>query len=187
MDNITDSFEKLYVQLKLDMYGRVVLIVFALLWWVLILNYLINQKMYYHPYTIVHCVVGVIMIYYVIQREYYLPFLGNAVFPCDSLEPKEPTNAQRTIHIEGLPSNVNVFYWAAEEDTSKEIEENPWLAYKKYANSGVIRTDSKGSVDLSIREPVKYRVPTGKTLERHVHYRYCIGDGMLSEVRTAFF
>jgi hypothetical protein len=187
MDNITDSFEKLYVQLKLDMYGRVVLIVFALLWWVLILNYLMNQKMYYHPYTIVQCIVGVIMSYYVIQREYYLPFLGNAVFPCDSLESKEPSNAQRTIHVENLPANVNVFYWAAEENDSKEIEENPWLAYKKYANSGITRSSSKGTADLSIREPVKYRVPTGTTLERHVHYRYCIGDGMLSEVRTAFF
>ncbi len=184
MDNI---MEELYTKLKLDMYGRVIMITCALVWWVLILNYLLNKKMYYHPYTIIHCIVGVVIMYYVIQREYYLPFLGNAVFPCDSLEPKEPNNAQRTIHIENLPPNVNVFYWAAEDDLSKEIEENPWLAYKKYTNSGITRTNDKGEVDLTIREPVKYRVPGGKLLERHVHYRYCIGNGMLSKVYTAFF
>lgn len=175
--------EDLYV----DIYGRMILIFISLLWWILILDFMV-QKNIYNFYFYIHCFFGFIILYYTIQKEFYLPFLNKTIFPCSLLQEKIPENATRTIHLDNLPPNVNIVYWAADSST-KDIETNPWMAYNKFLNSGITHSDSNGNADLEIREPVKYNVGkiNQKTLPKHVHYRYCQGDGFLSKVHTAMF
>ena len=134
----------------------------------------------------VYVLVGIAALVHLFSRDYYLPFLGKTVYPCGSLQPKVPANADMSVTIKVQP-NVNVIYWAAE--TNKEIVDNPWLAYSEYENTGVTRSDAQGNAVLRFRTPSSYKVPSmfgDKTLKAHVHYRTCGFNGMLTRVETVF-
>jgi uncharacterized membrane protein YuzA (DUF378 family) len=134
----------------------------------------------------IYVLVGISAITHLFSRDYYLPFLGKTVYPCGSLQLKEPANADMKVSIKVQP-NVNVIYWAAE--TNKEIVDNPWLAYSEYENTGVTRSDADGNAVLRFRTPASYKVPAmfgDKTLKAHVHYRTCGFNGLLSRVETVF-
>ena len=134
--------------------------------------------------TVVYVAVGVSALLHVVSRNYYLSFLGESAFPCDSMMGKVPEHADTQVRIQTLP-NVNVVYWAAE--THKEVSKNPWIAYAEYSNAGVTRSDVNGVATLRFRAPGSYKVAHGlKTLSPHVHYRICKFPGMLSEVQTVF-
>ncbi len=166
--------------------GRAGLVICAATWWLLILWKLVDAPSDKPWLLYTHLSLGVLVMYYVVQRDFYLWFLAKTVFPCEALTTKEPENAEVTVHLEGLPANVNVVYWGAEADATTDVAENPWLAYKKFANAGVARTNPDGSVDMSLRTPVPYKVPTGRVLPRHLHYRFC-EEGVLSSVKTIEF
>jgi hypothetical protein len=134
--------------------------------------------------NIVYILVGLSAVFHIMSRNFYLPFLGDAVFPCNSMVEKVPNDADTQVKIQVTP-NSNVIYWAAEEN--KEVVENPWIAYAEYSNAGVVRSDVNGVAILKFRTPASYKVPHGyKTLAAHVHYRVCSYPGMLSEVKTAY-
>lgn len=126
------------------------------------------------------------VIYNCFRRDYYLPFLGKTVFPCKSLKIVDPTNATLAVHLRNLKPNINVVFWASERKDKDIVVENPWDAYDKNANSGVCLSDEQGNAHFKIREPVAYRIPTGTVLQKHVHYRECIGNGMLGPVKTKY-
>ncbi len=133
---------------------------------------------------VVYIIVGLSSLIHIISRNYYLSFLGESVFPCDSMVEKTPENADTKVKIQTTP-NANVVYWAAE--THKEVSKNPWIAYAEYSNAGVTRSDVNGVAVLKFRTPGSYKVAHGyKTLNPHVHYRVCKFPGMLSEVETIF-
>lgn len=135
---------------------------------------------------VVYTLVGLAAIIHLFSRDYYLPFLGKCVYPCGSLTPKTPVDADITIKVTVEP-NVNVIYWAAEPNA--KVIDNPWLAYSEYENTGVARSNEKGEAVLKVRQPAAYKVPSlllEKTLKPHIHYRTCTMDGMLSRVETAF-
>ena len=136
--------------------------------------------------TIVICVASVI--YYAFSRNFYLPFLGWAVYPCGSLAEKVPAGADVSVNVKVAP-NANVIYWASEkpEPEAGEPIDNPWDAYANYENSGVVRADASGNAVLRVRSPVSYQVGVmKKTLSRHIHYRVCRHPGMLSDIKTVF-
>jgi len=121
------------------------------------------------------------------DRNFYLPFLGWAVYPCGSLAEKVPNNADKTVTIQ-VPPNVNVIYWAS-EPSNPELQpiSDPWEAYANYDNSGVVKADSNGKAVLRFRSPSSYKVGLfNTTLKTHVHYRICKHPGMLSDVKTVF-
>ena len=120
----------------------------------------------------------------VFRRNIYLPFLGETVYPCDNLIDKTPDSAELTVTVTDVPAGTKVVYWAAEPSTS--IVSNPWDAYGKYENSGVATSDKNGHVQLKFRKPTAYKVPSGRELKPHVHYRFCQESGILSEVRSVF-
>lgn len=133
---------------------------------------------------VVYIIVGLSSLIHIISRNYYLSFLGESAFPCDSMVEKTPENADTQVKIQTTP-NANVIYWAAE--THKEVSKNPWIAYAEYSNAGVTRSDVNGVAVLKFRTPGSYKVAHGfKTLRPHVHYRVCNFPGMLSEVKTVF-
>ena len=122
---------------------------------------------------------------YIIDRNFYLPFLGYSVYPCGSLSEKRPNNADISVSVKVKP-NVNVIYWASESSPiEKQPISNPWDAYANYDNAGVARANSDGNAVLWVRSPSSYRVGLfNRKLERHIHYRECNYSGMLSEVKT---
>jgi hypothetical protein len=135
-----------------------------------------------------HFIIMSSIAYHLNRRDFHLPFLGNAVYPCTSLMEKTPKNASLSIELFGLTPNVNVVYWASEQINNKSdvIIDNPWDAYDEYSNSGVGKTDDKGYIVVRIRPPIQYRIPTGKILKKHLHYRECIGKGMLGPVKSHY-
>lgn len=134
---------------------------------------------------VVYVLVGVAALVHIAKRNYYLPFLGDAVYPCGSLMEKTPERADTAVVVSATP-NANVIFWAAEP--SAQIAENPWLAYASYANAGVTKADAAGRATLRVRSPGRYRVGAmqQRTLPTHIHYRVCTYDGMLSPVKTVF-
>jgi hypothetical protein len=119
------------------------------------------------------------------NRNFYLPFLGYSAFPCGSMVEKVPADANTEVKVV-VPPNVNVIYWASENPNKlAEPISNPWDAYGNYDNAGVVKSDDSGVAILKVRMPVSYKVGLmHKTLNKHVHYRYCELAGMLSEVKT---
>jgi hypothetical protein len=116
------------------------------------------------------------------NRDYYLPFLGETVFPCEPLAEKIPDKASVEVIVNVEP-NSNIVYWASEEN-KKNIENNPITAYGHYSNSGVTRSNNDGVAILRIRKPVAYKIPSGRTLNTHVHYRVCKKGGLLGSIQT---
>jgi hypothetical protein len=135
---------------------------------------------------IIFCVIALLSaIYLASDRNTYLAFLGRAVYPCGDLPVKTPEGANTRIEVR-VPPNANVIFWASDKGDTRIID-NPWDAYKNYANSGVAKADINGTAVLNFRAPVGYKVNMNglsKELKPHVHYRYCLHPGMLSPVFT---
>jgi uncharacterized membrane protein YuzA (DUF378 family) len=133
-----------------------------------------------------YLLVGLAAVYLASKRDTYLPFLGKSAFPCGPLVEKEPSGADVSVTVLVKP-NSNIVYWAAEP--GQGTYENPWIAYDKYANSGVARSDAEGKATLNVRSPAGYKVNKigafEKTLKPHVHYRVCSHEGMMGPVLTA--
>ena len=149
-----------------------------------ITKYLLKYKL---SNLIIILSVSASIIYFMFDRNFYLPFLGWAVYPCGSLAEKVPLNADTSMVIQ-VPPNVNVIYWAS-EPSKKEDQPigDPWEAYANYDNSGVVKSDATGKAKLIFRSPSSYNVGLiNKTLKTHVHYRICKHPGMLSDVQTVF-
>lgn len=131
----------------------------------------------------IYFIISASALFFLFSRDYYLSFLGESVYPCNSLLEKIPYEADTTVQIHTVP-NSNVVYWAAE--SGSKVKDTPWLAYSKYENAGVTVSDENGLAILKVRNPASYRVPMKGQLQPHIHYRTCIGPGMLSRVETVF-
>lgn len=137
--------------------------------------------------TVIMVIIAASILMYVASRNFYLPFLGWAVYPCGSLAEKVPANADTTVNVKVKP-NANVIYWASEPTSVvQQPISNPWDAYANYDNSGVVRADSQGNATLRVRSPISYRVGLmGRELKRHIHYRVCNYSGMMSDIKSVF-
>ncbi len=125
---------------------------------------------------------------FLIRRDYFLPFLGQSVFPMHALNSKQiPYGANVSKQVRVQP-NAKVVYWAA-EPCSRESQCTPpvgvWEAYGEYRNAGVTTADKEGNATLKVRSPQSYVVPNkGGAISPHIHYRYFLNEGMLSDVHT---
>jgi uncharacterized membrane protein YuzA (DUF378 family) len=183
-----DSIQYLHVKRTIEFIAHILVIIGALNWG-LIGIFGVNIVTVLSKYTtpmiqpFIYGLVGLSGLYLLFRRDYYLPFLGETVFPCDPLTEKVPEKANTTVEVTVRP-NANVVFWAAEEGAD-EIVGNPWKAYMRYANSGVVRADAKGRAVLRVRRPVSYRVPPmGRILDQHIHYRVCGESGILGRIET---
>lgn len=130
-------------------------------------------------------VVGIAAGWLLFQRDTYLPFLGDAVFPSSMIvddRTPEGANAEVTVRL-AVPDGTKVIFWGAEPSPS--IVGNPWDAYAKYTNSGV-STVRGGQATLKFKCPAEYKVMNGaKKLKRHIHYRTCCTrNAMMGPVET---
>jgi uncharacterized membrane protein YuzA (DUF378 family) len=185
-----DSVQRLYLKKNFEMFTLFLVVVGAFNWG-LVGAFDFNLVSWIAKYTfaslenIVYVLVGLSALFNILSRNFYLPFLGDTVFPCESMVTKVPVNADTQVKVETTP-NTNIIYWAAE--THKEVMDNPWVAYAENSNAGVVRSDINGVATLKFRKPASYKVGmTGlRTLSPHVHYRVCSYPGMLSEIKTIF-
>ena len=155
-----------------------------------LLNGLFNMNVfaYAHPHVVLmlYAIILVSAMYNVSRRDFYLPFLGNAVYPCNSLKPATPKNATLEVTVENVSPSTNVVFWASERKGTMLVVKTPWEAYASNSNTGVCVSDEKGRATFKVREPVAYKVPTGAMLKKHIHYRECVGNGMLGPVKTVY-
>ncbi len=138
---------------------------------------------------VVATIVLAITIILFIRRDTYLPFLGYAAFP-PSLLPSDdvtPKNASKEIELmfdKGVKDGTTIIYWGALP--SDEVSKSPRLAYGDFSNTGVTRVTG-GKAVIKFACPGQYYVPSGRKLNRHVHYRLCCDlTGMLGPVQTAY-
>ena len=134
--------------------------------------------------TVFLLLVGAAALSVALARDFYLPFLGEAVVPCSVLEPKVPENADTEVKVLVKPGD-KVLYWAAEPANESMKELKDWRrAYLDYKNAGVAIADSDGFAALKVRHPQPYTVPMKGELDAHVHYRVCMHDGFIGAVKT---
>jgi uncharacterized membrane protein YuzA (DUF378 family) len=185
------EMEMLYLSKKIYMVAIILVLIGSLNWGLIGLFDLNIVKSLFRLIRLrtlerfVYVIVGLAGVMLMFSRDTYLPFLGDCVFPCPTLENKTPAHASvsRTFKIKN-GANKKVVYWASEP--SQSVFDNPWDAYGDYSNFGVTVADNHGNVEVKVREPSEYKVPSGKQLKRHIHYRYCKAPGMLSSVHTVF-
>lgn len=128
--------------------------------------------------------VGVAALFIGLHRDSYLPFLGKSLIPCEVLKVQTPENADISTDVVVGPG-TKVLYWAAEPSNKDLHEINDWKkAYLGYRNAGVAVADASGVVTLKVRKPQPYTVPIKGELTPHIHYRKCMGDGLISRIHT---
>lgn len=123
------------------------------------------------------------VIYLGTNRDTWLPFLGETVFPPGVLVPKVPADASYTVTLREVPRGaVYVVYWASE--TAPSVVPNPADAYQAYKNSGVAEVSpADRTAVLQVRCPGRYKV-NGKTLPRHIHWRAIFPSGISGPIET---
>ena len=135
--------------------------------------------------SIIYVLTGIIAIKLFLSRDFYLPFLGNAVVPSSLMPVRIPEKTNVSIPLKSKP-NTKVIYWSAlATDDNTKVEK----AYGDYSNSGVVITDDKGNANLAIQESTGYIVPCKfckNHIKRHVHYRLAEG-GILSPIKTIYY
>ncbi len=132
---------------------------------------------------LIFILIGISAIYFMFDRDFYLPFLGECVIPVGDSKINESKNVIEVVLTE-LPPNVNVMFWAS--GSSDAPYDSPQKAYGDYLNSGFVKTDKFGHTTFKINCPSEYIVPIYGKLEKHVHYRYELPGqrGMFSRVYT---
>ncbi len=134
----------------------------------------------------IYIAVGIAALIIAFQRDTYLPFLGETLVPCSTLQDRTPPGATVSIEVEAEPGK-KVLYWAAEPETERLEKINDWRkAYLSYENAGVVTADSQGRASLRVRNPQAYLVPWKGRLEPHIHFRICGERGFLGRVKTVF-
>ncbi len=136
--------------------------------------------------SMIFTLIGFAGLYFILQRDYYLPFLGETVMPCSILEDRTPPGADREVAIQVAPG-AKVLYWAAEPSNEDLKHINDWKdAYAKFENVGVTTADNAGNIILKVRTPQPYTVPFKGRIEPHIHYRVCEPRGMIGRINTVF-
>ena len=125
---------------------------------------------------------GLFAVIIAIDRNTWLPFLGENVLP-SIFVPLKSNNGDMIIKVNVTP-NTKVAYWSAlphkQDPTVK-------LAYEDYSNSGVVMSDEMGIAILTFNKGSGYYLPNGKHLESHVHYRELDKDwAMIGPIKTYY-
>jgi uncharacterized membrane protein YuzA (DUF378 family) len=133
---------------------------------------------------LIYILVGIAALFLAFNRDTYLPFLGESVFPCSVLPDQIPAGATRSIQVNVQPG-AKVVYWASEPSDGSSIPTYKG-AYREYQNAGVTTADATGVATLKVREPQPYTVPFKGRLDSHIHFRVCGPTGFIGRIKTIF-
>ena len=120
------------------------------------------------------------LLYLILDKTTFLPFLGETALPPSVLRVSTPTEATIDVTVKAPRRATHVVYWAAAP--TGEIVPTPQAAYDGFANAGVVPVVN-GTAVLALQCPSAYKV-RGKNLKKHVHYRAVYPDGILGRVQT---
>jgi uncharacterized membrane protein YuzA (DUF378 family) len=137
---------------------------------------------------IIYIIILLAIIYVMLQRKTYLPFLDVAFVPLVKLLPESKQKNFELEIIINAGKGQKVIYWASNKSTENEkigkAELSDWQkAYGDFENSGVSVIEKDGTAKLYIKCPRKYYVMYGKIIPKHVHYRI-VTNGIIGEVKT---
>lgn len=184
-----DSPGSIYIQKLVHKFAIVFLVIGALNWGLIGLNRtnLIEKIVGKNTWVSrgLYLLVGIAALTVAFNRDTYLPFLGESVFPCAVLQDQTPAGATRTVQVRVEP-NAKVIYWAAEPTDGTGVVHSYDIAYGNYLNTGVTTADHNGFAILKVREPQPYTVPWRGKLDAHVHFRSCAKTGFISRIKTVF-
>lgn len=168
--------------MKLNMIAHIVTLSFVLILGV----YLMVQERFGFGVKVYALFASVLALYLLLQRDLYLPFLGRAAFPMGLVQNEEApkgANVSHELEFDAKDEGKRVIYWGAKP--SQQVIPNPWDAYQDFSNAGVA-VIKNGKAIVKFFCPTAYKVPWGKTLNRHIHYRVCCDRGLMGPVETAF-
>jgi uncharacterized membrane protein YuzA (DUF378 family) len=132
----------------------------------------------------VYILVALSGLYLAVQRDTWLPFLGYSVLPAQLLANKSPSKPTRKVAVTVEP-NQSVLYWASKAKGEDALVEQ---AYDDYSNSGLVKANDQGIAELLIEEGNGYVLPSGRHLEKHIHYRVVgLQYGMAGPVQTVYY
>lgn len=122
------------------------------------------------------------LVYILMDKTTFLPFLGETVLPPSVLRVATPTESTIDVTVKAPRRATHVVYWAAA--SKGDIIPTPQAAYDGFSNAGVVAVVN-GTAVLPLQCPAAYKVPMrNKTLPKHVHYRAVYPDGFLGRVQT---
>jgi len=127
-----------------------------------------------------YILVGIFSLLLLLDRNTYLPFLGESVVPFTLFTDINNSSNNLKDYKIYAPTAEKVIWWASKPDNN--IFEHPDEAYNEYKNSGVSSVKEDGYAYIKYSDPSQYKV-NNKLLPKHIHYRETHG-GMLSEVKT---
>jgi energy-coupling factor transporter transmembrane protein EcfT len=164
--------------------SRIVSIIVILLFALYQSVYIIANKYTSVFLKVVAFVVICAVVFIGVQRTTYLPFLGRMAIHQGVL--KSPTRKKEgdieiTVKIDA-PDNTRVVYWASKPSTTPF--KSPAEAYADSENVGVSVVKDKMAT-FFVTCPSSYKVQKlMRTLRPHVHYRFAMSNGLISEVKT---
>lgn len=136
---------------------------------------------------IISLLIGISALYFMFNRDYYLPFLGECIIPITT---KKPTENLTKIKLSGLPPNTIVMAWGAQ--SNNKIYEDPFEAYGNYLNTEITQSNERGEAIIELPCPSEYIVNKfgimKRKLNRHIHYRYQLPKykGLFSKIYTKY-
>lgn len=154
-----------------------------------LINYLSFQNK--NVKSVLYVTIGFIVLYFLFNRDFYLPFLGQTVLPPSLIKDIDVDSYDKEIKLCNIPTDVvKVIYWAADPSNNITIFKNYKKAYNKFSNVGTTIVYNNCAT-LRLKMPQPYTVPRfgvfgEKTLSRHVHYRYVYPSGFISPVMTYY-
>ena len=110
---------------------------------------------------------------------------GNIKFNKITFVPnKEPKKGNTVVEVKVRP-NTRVAYWASSpKNYVPQVEE----AYGDFSNSGVVTSNNIGVAKLVIEAGTSYIVPSGREINRHIHYRELdLPWGMMGDIKTRYY
>jgi uncharacterized membrane protein YuzA (DUF378 family) len=186
-----------YLRAKMNMVIAAIVIIGALNWGttafgynlVEILNNFINRSLGYQSYVdkIIYIIVALSALKMMFNRNTWLPFLGYSAFPTQPFVPNKNNSMGNTIVKVTVKPNTRIAYWAA---LPKQSQDTPYVdeAYGKFENSGVVMSDINGVAELLILPGSEYTIPSGKVIDRHIHYRELdLPAGMMGRIETVYY
>lgn len=135
---------------------------------------------------IIYLLAGIFAIIFALNRDNWLPFLGECVLP-SALIPIKNINGDTIVKINVKP-NTKIAYWSAKPKKNNSKDPDVEEAYDNYSNSGVVMSDKNGIAILTLNKGTGYYVPSGQHISSHLHYRE-LNDtmGLIGPVKTHYF
>jgi uncharacterized membrane protein YuzA (DUF378 family) len=140
-----------------------------------------------HIDKIIYVIIGIAALKLAFRRTTFTPYLGDTAFPSQVfVNTRENKIGTMNVPVYVTP-NTRVAYWGTLPRTTDYIPHYT-EAYGDFSNSGVVVSDDKGLVNLSILPGTSYLVNSGEEYPRDIHYRELdLGFDTIGKLKTIYY